>query len=300
MADVYVKRRLIVGAGAATLVGMVSYSACGNGDDPSNPTPTRSAGKGKTPPPAETPTPTPTPSIDTVGLTKALDATLGPRAVDVSVAAYDRKLDKVFVYHPELTNVAASIMKILILVSVIRTRRAAGEPLSASDMSLAENMIEVSDNNSASALFRRSGRVAGVQKIATSLGMKSTTVNSAWGLTTTSAADQLTLMRAIAYGHPLLRADDRAYILGLMGDVDDTQKFGIGTLPTGTIGVKVQVKNGWLPYNPGRWHDNSVGHVQGAGRDYSAAILSTGNATDIAGRTLVTKAAGVLYANLHR
>lgn len=299
MADVYVKRRLFVGAGALALVGLVSYGACGNGDDDS-PTAGKSPGKGKGKESEPEQTPTPTPSIDTAGLTKALDATLGPRAADVSVAAYDHQIGKVFTYHPQLTNVSASIMKVLILVSVIRTRRTAGTPLSASDMSLAENMIKVSDNNSSSTLFRRSGRQVGVQKIARSLGMTSTEVKSAWGLTTTTAGDQLTLMRAIAYGHPLLRADDRAYILGLMGDVDVTQRFGVGTLPAGTTGVKVQVKNGWLPYNPGRWHDNSVGHVQGAGRNYAAAILSTNNATDVAGRALVTKAAAVLYANLHR
>lgn len=297
MADVYVRRRAFVGAGAAALVGLVSYSACGNGtngDIKTLPGTTKGASSATAP----QPTPTPTPSIDTGSLTAALNAALGSRAADVSVAVYDSRVAQTFLYHPELTNVAASIMKVLILASVVRTRRTAGGSLSEAEEGLAENMITLSDNASASALFRRAGRVAGVQKVATSLGMKSTRVNSAWGLTTTTAADQVILMRAIAYGHPLLRADDRADMLELMGDVDDTQRFGIGTLPAGTTGVKVQVKNGWLPYNPGRWHDNSVGHVQGAGRDYTAAVLSTGNATDPAGRALVTKAAAVLYANL--
>lgn len=301
MGDGYVRRRALVGAGAAGLVGLVSYTACGNGtgrDSRKSLRATEDASFMTSP--TATPTPSPTPSIDTVRLNAALNAALGARAADVSVAVYDSTVDQTFVYHPELTTVTASIMKVLILVSVARTRRAAGTSLSEADENLAENMIRVSDNASASALFNRAGRVAGVQKVATSLGMSSTRVKSAWGLTTTTAADQVTLMRTIAYGHRLLRADDRADMLDLMGDVDETQRFGIGTLPAGTTDVEVQVKNGWLPYNPGRWHDNSVGHVQGAGRDYVAAILSTGNATDLAGRALVTKAAGVLYASLHR
>lgn len=300
MSDVYVRRRLVVGAGAAALVGLFSYKACGSDDAPANAAPSNgvTSSSANSSSPARSATPTSTPSIDSAGLTHALNAGLGARAANVSVAAFDRRSGATFSYHPAMTNVCASIAKVLILVSIIRTRRIGGTGLTAGDQDLAEDMITESDNAAASALFRRAGYAPGIQRVADSLGMRSTKANSFWGLTTTTAGDQVTLMRAISYGHPLLQAADRAYILGLMGRVDPGQSFGIGTLPAGTSGVTVHVKNGWLPYDPGLWHDNSVGHVQGAGRDYAAAILSTGNATDVAGRALLTKAAGLVYTHL--
>ena len=236
--------------------------------------------------------------IDTSTLTRAMNAALGTRAADVSAAAYDRSSGATFTYHPALTNICASIVKVLILTSAAHTRRVAGGSLTASDRDLAEDMITESDNNAATELYRRGGGAPAAQRVANALGMKGTRANVRWGLTTTTAADQVLLVRALAYGHPFLQAADRAYIFDLMGRVDPGQSFGIGTLPAGVKGVKVQVKNGWLPYNPGLWHDNSIGHVQGAGRDYAAAILSTRNASDAAGRALITKAAAVLYTHL--
>lgn len=217
MSDVYVRRRVAVGAGAAALVGLISFEALGSEWFPAvrrpsvhveNATSSRSPGSALRA------------SIDAAGLTRSLNAELGARAADVSVAAYDRRTGTTFTYHPAMTNVSASIMKVLILAGIVQTRRAAGGVLTARDKGLAENMIEESDNASATALFSRSGGVPGVQRVATALGMSSTTVCSAWGLTTTTATDQVILMRAMTYGHPLLRAEDRAYMLSLMGDVD--------------------------------------------------------------------------------
>lgn len=236
--------------------------------------------------------------VDASILARAMDAALGTRAADVSAAAYDRSTGATFSYHPTLTNICASIVKVLILASVAHTRRVAGGSLTATDRDLAEDMITESDNNAATELYRRGGGAPAAQRVANALGMKNTRPNVRWGLTTTTATDQVLLVRALAYGHPFLQAADRAYIFDLMGRVDPGQSFGIGTLPQGVKGVKVQVKNGWLPYNPGLWHDNSIGHVQGPGRDYAAAILSTRNASDAAGRALITKAAAVLYTHL--
>ncbi len=300
MVDVYVRRRLVVGAGAAAVIGVVAARPLyAGGDDAADTPPT--SGPSSNSSPSRTSKAVATPTVTAVHsgmLTAALDTALGARRGDVGLAVFDRRTRQTFTYHPSMPNVCASIVKALILTGIVRTRRAAGTPLTASDKALAVQMITVSDNNAATALFRRAGRAAGLQQVASGLGMTHTQVNSSWGLTTTTAPDQVLLMRAIAYGHPLLRADDRAYMLGLMGRVDAGQRFGVGTLPAGTTGVTVQVKNGWLPYTPGGWHDNTVGRVQGQGRDYAASILSTRNASDTAGRTLLTKAAGVVFAHL--
>ena len=299
MADVYVRRRLVVGGGAAALVGLISWHPFRHGDavartvvpsDGASGTPHLTVGSSSSR--------GLTRHIDAAALVRALDAALGARAGDVSVAAYDRRTDLTYTYHPALTNICASIVKVLILTSVAHTRRAAGGSLTASDRDLAEDMITESDNDAATTLYLRGGGAPAAQSVANALGMRSTRANVRWGLTTTTAVDQVSLMRALAYGHPFLVAADRTYILDLMGRVDPAQSFGIGTLPPGTKGVTLQVKNGWLSYGSDQWHDNTIGHVYGARRDYAAAILSTRNATDAAGRALLTRAAEVLYTHL--
>ncbi|NYJ74105.1 serine hydrolase [Allobranchiibius huperziae] len=297
MGDVYVRRRLVVGSGAAALVGLIAWHPLRHDGRPNTAVSTGSS-SGATHRKSTSASRATATRTDPGILTRALDAALGARAGDVSVTAYDRRSSATFSYHPAMTNVCASIMKVLILTSVSHTRRAAGGSLTASDRDLAEDMITESDNDAATELYRRGGGAPAAQRVANALGMMSTRPNVRWGLTTTTAPDQVMLVRALAYGHSFLDNTDRAYIFDLMGRVDPGQKFGIGTLPAGVKGVAVQVKNGWLPYNPGSWHDNSIGHVQGAGRDYAAAILSTRNATDAAGRALITKAAAVLYTHL--
>jgi hypothetical protein len=98
-----------------------------------------------------------------------------------------------------------------------------------------------------------------------------------WGLTRTTAADQVVLMRQVAYGSRLLSGADRAYIRSLMGSVAPAQRWGVsGGVPAG---VTVELKNGWLPRATHGWRINSIGHVAGQGRDYVLAILSQDNAT---------------------
>ena len=106
-----------------------------------------------------------------------------------------------------------------------------------------------------------------------------------WGLTTTTAADQVILLRSIAYGSSVLSSTDRAYVRSLMGSVVDWQRWGVsGGVPAG---VTVELKNGWLPRTTHGWRVHSIGHVRGEGRDYVLAVLSQDNATmEIGVRTL--------------
>ena len=98
-----------------------------------------------------------------------------------------------------------------------------------------------------------------------------------WGLTTTTPADQIALLRRLVQpGGPLTSAE-RQYALSLMENVTADQAWGVsGGVPAG---VTVALKNGWLPLDDANtdWQVNSVGWVSGDGRDYLLAILSTGN-----------------------
>ena len=95
-----------------------------------------------------------------------------------------------------------------------------------------------------------------------------------WGLTTTTSADQVQLIRVVAYPNAVLTAGSRAYLESLMRNVTPSQRWGVsGGVP---VGVSVALKNGWLPNGNG-WEINSIGHIVGQRRDYVIAVLTSNN-----------------------
>ncbi len=100
-------------------------------------------------------------------------------------------------------------------------------------------------------------------------------------------------MRTFAYPNRVLPADARKYGLQLMESVVPTQRWGVTCGPWGPVceppnfaqpvpGVTVALKNGWkyVPSCPQQdktcpWQVNSIGWVQGKGRDYVLAVLTT-------------------------
>ena len=110
-----------------------------------------------------------------------------------------------------------------------------------------------------------------------------TTPNEAgyWGLTTTTAADQVQLLKKVAYPNSLLTDASRNYELGLMTNVDPDQAWGVSS-GVGA-GATIAIKNGWLPLDSGGWQINSIGYIHGDGRDYLVAVLTDGQATEADG-----------------
>lgn len=220
---------------------------------------------------------------------------LGKNADDVSFSVRDRHSGKTYTYNGGFRNSTASIVKVLVLTTIVRERREDGKSLSSSQKRLAERMIRFSDNDATSALFAQAGGRSAAQKMADDLGMTRTTVRGAWGTTTTSAADQRLLMDTLVDGTPHLTKADRAYILGLMGRVTPEQRWGVGSVPKGS---SVAVKNGWLPLEPHGWRINSIGSVKGSGRDYTLAILSWDNGSMDSGVARARKVSGYVWKTL--
>ena len=165
-----------------------------------------------------------------------------------------------------------------------------GVGLSACDQSLAEEMIEDSDNDAATSPWYEAGGAAGIRSFNADAGLIHTAPSSCvvcagfswpgWGLTTTTPDDQITLLRQLIMPGSLLTSTDRSYALSLMEDVTPSQRWGIsGGVPAQ---VTVALKNGWLPLQgtDGDWQINSVGWVSGSGRGYLMAVLTTGNPTE--------------------
>ena len=205
-------------------------------------------------------------SATTVGLRDKIYAIDAATTGTLSVAVYDRRTGRFWQYSAGVRNKCASIVKVLILATVCDRAQRLGRALTAWEKSQASIMIRYSDNNAATNLWKSVGGAPAVQAMATKLRMYQTVTNKAWGLTTTSAYDQMVLMDEIFWFGRVLNSTNRGYISTLMGQVTSGQRWGVGTYGTS------QVKNGWLPYN-GQWRINSVGHVGGYGRNHTLAIL---------------------------
>lgn len=185
----------------------------------------------------------------------------------------------------------ASIVKVDILAALLLRHQEAGTSLSAREKAYATTMIENSDNASASALWDAIGRASGLDAANAKLGLTGTEGGDGalWGLTQTTAADQLTLLRQVFGDDSELSAASRSYLQGLMGQIEADQRWGVSAAADGS---GFALKNGWLPRSTtGLWDINSIGRVTVDGHAYLVAVLSNGNSTQAAGISLVEAAA---------
>ena len=203
------------------------------------------------------------------------------------------------------TQFTASIVKVDILARWLRQYqqrdvRIPGD-IRYSIKYLMQRMIQNSDNAAATALFAFGGGCDALTRFNRLIPLKDTKVGCetetyyGWGNTKTTAADQLALMKVLAYGKPrgILGPDARSYARELMQGVEPDQRFGISCGPWGTScdppnyaqpvpEVAVALKNGWKtlptctqPIDQCPWQVNSTGWVKGQGRNYVLSILTT-------------------------
>lgn len=185
----------------------------------------------------------------------------------------------------------ASIVKMDILATLLLQHQEAGTRLSAQERAYATTMIENSDNASASALWNIIGKASGLDAANERFGLTGTEGGDGalWGLTQTTAADQLTLLRQVFGDDSELSEASRSYLQGLMGQIEADQHWGVSAAADGSGWA---LKNGWLPRSTtGLWDINSVGRVTVDGHDYLVAVLSNGNSTQAKGISLVEAAA---------
>jgi hypothetical protein len=229
---------------------------------------------------------------------------LASRQGVAQVALYDRVTGRTYLLSggsdPQYT---ASIVKADILAMWLRRYQSRPRPIPVaipySIQYLMKNMITVSDNVAATSLFYFGGGCAALSAFnrliptrGTSVGCQTPTYYG-WGNTTTTAADQVAIVRKLAYPNRVLTRAARASGRELMESVIPTQRWGISCGPWGTAcdapdyarpvpGVTVALKNGWkfVPTCARQddscpWQVNSIGWVHGEGRDYALAVLTT-------------------------
>ncbi|MCX5419577.1 serine hydrolase [Streptomyces sp. NBC_00078] len=192
----------------------------------------------------------------------------------------------------------ASIVKVDILATLLLQAQDVARHLTASEKSYATTMIEDSDNDSASALWRIIGKADGLDAANERLGLTDTEGGDGmlWGLTQTTAADQLTLLQQVFGDDSLLGEASRTYLQGLMGQIAADQHWGVSAAADGS---EWALKNGWLARSTtGLWDINSIGRVRVDGRRCLVTVLSKGNSTKAKGISLVETAAKAAVGSL--
>ncbi|WP_307871993.1 serine hydrolase [Actinoplanes palleronii] len=233
-------------------------------------------------------------AIEQTKRAKALDAALKKYAATVpefSVAVLDRKTGVTYAYRGAETYETASVVKVQVLACLLLTAQDAGRKLTTSEDSRAKLMIRNSDNDATTSLFTSLGKQAAIQKCDKRLGLTGTTVNSAWGLTRTTATDQVKLLSQLVSATSPIKARGRAYAYSLMSTVNAEQDWGVPA--AAKAGEKTTVKNGWLARSTenGRWIINTVGRITGDDVDVSIAVLSHGHQSMSGGMAVVEKVA---------
>ena len=191
---------------------------------------------------APTPTPTPTttsPGSPATGPSSPLASAtnyLATRTGDITAAVYDASTGRTWTLRPGDAQATASIVKVDIMSTLLAQTTSTGQQLSTVDQNLMTTMIEESDNDSATSLWTAAGGPPGISAFNATIGMTQTTPSACltcpgfswpgWGLTTTTAVDQVDLLKHLVTPNPQIGSSERSYALSLMENIDPSERWG--------------------------------------------------------------------------
>ncbi|MGW4545076.1 serine hydrolase [Streptomyces violaceorubidus] len=257
---------------------------------PSPPAVSARAKAGEAPADAPEPSPSPTSTRRPFDLGPALapvTALFGDNRM--SVAMLDVESGAMATYGHDAFD-TASIVKVDILATLLLQAQDEGRRLSTEERAQSAAMIQKSDNASTSALWTRIGSAPGLDAANERLGLTQTQGGggTVWGITQTTAEDQIRLLQAVFGDESPLSEASRAYIQDLMRHVVGSQTWGVSAAAdSGTTALK----NGWLKRTQTKkWVVNSIGRIEREGRVYLMAVLLNGCSTQEVGISIVEQA----------
>lgn len=240
-------------------------------------------------------------------LITAWKAALGSTGGSVDVAVENMTTKQIIHYsNTDTAFTTASIVKLAIAEKVLLDSQTTGQGLSTTQRAELTSMLENSDNDAATALWESVGGSDAMQGFFQTVGASDTQVDSGghWGLTTTTALDQLKIVTVLQQPGKLLSSGSIATITDLLGNVESDQRWGISAgAPAGTT---VLLKDGWLDdaetnsqyASTGDWLINSIGYLQQGGTTYAISILTDGNPSETNGIQTVQALAGATWQTL--
>lgn len=170
-----------------------------------------------------------------------------------SFAVHDYETGVLCSYQPADAYETASIIKVATLATLLWQIEQSPDLMFDENLqALAEQAITVSDNDAQEELWQFIGGEAGIREFLDAAGMTDTLTDGegTWGLTMTTADDQLRLMDGIVNAE-VISASDSDYLLGLMRQVDTEQVWGVSE--GAPLGALVALKNGWLDDPSDEW-----------------------------------------------
>ncbi|MGW3867281.1 serine hydrolase, partial [Streptomyces sp. NPDC005047] len=245
---------------------------------------------GEAPADAPKPPPSPTPSQKSFDLGPALapvTALFGDNRM--SVAMLDVESGAMATYGHDAFD-TASVVKVDILATLLLQAQDQGRRLSTEERAQSAAMIQKSDNDSTSALWTRIGSARGLDAANERLGLLQTRGGhgTVWGITQTTAEDQIRLLQAVFGDKSPLSEASRTYIQDLMRHVVPSQTWGVSAAADSGA---TALKNGWLKRTQTeKWDVNSIGRIEHEGRVYLMAVLLNGCSTQEVGISIVEQA----------
>jgi Beta-lactamase enzyme family len=228
-----------------------------------------------------------------------IDTKLTGRVSTIGLEVTDPKTTITCTYHASTHFYAASAIKATILGALLRMAQEQNRSLTSRERSLAWLMITQSDNNAATALWNEIG-MRRMQHFLNLVKMTETKLATAWGLSLLTAHDEILLLSVLSGPNRILNLNSRVYAQYLMSHVISSQRWGV---PAGApTTVRVDVKNGWLPYPvSNNWEINSIGFFTARHplRVYQIVMLTHNNPTMAYGINTIEGAAQVIHHDLN-
>ncbi|MFI6261371.1 serine hydrolase [Micromonospora sp. NPDC051006] len=218
----------------------------------------------------------------------------------VTMAVKDRRSDVALTVGATRFQ-TASIVKVDILAALLLRAQQRNQEITDTDRRNAKRMITASDNVATTSLYRRIGRKSGLTSANRTFGLKETTPAASWGMTTTTAADQIRLLTSLTDEDGPLDEDNRSYLFDLMSHVEEDQDWGVPAA-AGTGTTEAYVKNGWdtVTADGGLWQVNTVGRLVEPGHDWLVAVLSNHHRTQAAGIRMIEAVARYTLGELRK
>lgn len=210
---------------------------------------------------------------------------------------WDAATGCVFSLNPDNRQQTASVFKVMVMAGALLEAQYEQRALSEFERGLIEPMISESADGPVRDLWRLYGGAPWYTEQTTTFALTNTYVvgdyELRWGRTTTTAADQVDLLRQVLFrDFGPLHESARVQAWGFMTDTVPDQRWGVGaSAPPGSI---VAQKNGFAGSVA-----NSVGGVlRSDGTGYAMAVLSSGWSSWPAGVEVVDTIAGWIHESL--
>lgn len=201
-------------------------------------------------------------------------------------------------YEGDVQHDTASVVKVEILTMVLEAYGTLDE---VPDWLLdsAESMIKDSSNDATNDMLYGGTFDDGhdaIRQAHIDFGLENTNPNETeqWGKTQTTAVDQLRVLELALY-EDVLDAEQVEYTRSLMGDLSDSQQWGVSA--AAAEDETVWMKNGWDTRDAmgGEWVVNSIGVINGeSDQPIEIAILTGGSASNEEGIERVEELAEII------